>query len=280
METLIREKLSELSPGQKKVAEFLLMKPEQSAFLTAVQLGKEVDVSEATVIRLSYALGFNGYPEMQARIQQQVLKNNAPASSELEAGADSTDTEKSLFTKVLERDVAIVRQISATLHEADIWKAADWLFEADQVMVVGFRGSYGAAHWLSFVLSQFRGQVDLIQGTGDMPEKISTLTNRSVAFILSYPRYSRDAIQAAELAKNQGARIITATDRPLSPLGQLADLTFTTEENLTTIFSSNTGLQSLLNLIMVGIMTKNKEHLQARTEVLERLYTAQSIFVE
>ncbi|MET3291163.1 UNVERIFIED_CONTAM: DNA-binding MurR/RpiR family transcriptional regulator [Brevibacillus sp. OAP136] len=280
MEALIREKLSQLSPGQKKVAEFLLMKPEQSAFLTAAQLGREADVSEATVIRLSYALGFNGFPDMQARIQQQVLKKEGLSVLEQETEADSLEKEKSLFASVLDRDVAIVRQLATSINEADIWQAVHWLSEADQVLVAGFRASYGAAHWFSFVLSQCRGHVQLLQGAGDMPEKISTLTDRSVVFILSYPRYSRDAVQTAECAKNQGVRIIAATDRPLSPLGQLADLTFTTEENLTSMFSSNTGLQSLLNLIMVGMTTKNKEHVQARSQTLERLYTTQGIFVE
>jgi DNA-binding MurR/RpiR family transcriptional regulator len=113
-----------------------------------------------------------------------------------------------------------------------------------------------------------------------MPEKISTLSDRSVAFILSYPRYSRDAVQTAQCAKNQGARIIAATDRPLSPLGQLADLTFTTEENLASMFSSNVGLQSLLNLIVAKITLKDKERIQARSQALEQLYAAQAIFVE
>src|SRR3954451_14469819 len=75
-ETIIKEKYETLSPGQKKVAKHLIEKLDESAFDTATMIGRKVDVSETTVIRLSYALGFNGFSEMLHYIQQQIVNKS------------------------------------------------------------------------------------------------------------------------------------------------------------------------------------------------------------
>ncbi len=280
-EQLIKAKYEDLSPGQKKVAQFLLERMENAVFLTAVQIGKEADVSETTVIRLSYALGFSGFSEMQASIQKQVLSASGANQLHRESSAEEEEA-GSLFVKAIERDISILRQLQAKLNQSenDIWTAVNWLIEADQVLVVGYRGSYGPAHWLSTILSQYRDNIQLSSFNGDIHEKIVNLTEESVAFVISYPRYSKEALRIAESVKQQGAKIIAATDRPLSPVGRLADLCFTTEENNVSGSNSFAGGMSLLNLILMGIVMKDQVRVQRRSQRLEQLYANDEVFVE
>jgi DNA-binding MurR/RpiR family transcriptional regulator len=72
-ENLVKQKFNGLSAGQKKVAEYLIQNLEEAAFSTAFQIGRKVGVSETTVIRLSYALGFNGFSEMQEGFKNNYL---------------------------------------------------------------------------------------------------------------------------------------------------------------------------------------------------------------
>ena len=71
---LVKEKYELLSPGQKKVATYITENLEECVFKTAQQLGKKADVSETTVIRLSYALGFLGFSDLQAYIQKEFIQ--------------------------------------------------------------------------------------------------------------------------------------------------------------------------------------------------------------
>lgn len=63
-EQLVKERFNNLSTVQKKVAEYLIQQLEKAAFSKAVQIGLKAEVSETTVIRLSYALGFKGFTDM------------------------------------------------------------------------------------------------------------------------------------------------------------------------------------------------------------------------
>lgn len=55
IEQLIREKVSFLSAGQKKVAEYILQHLDSFSYSTLAKLSKEISVSETTIIRLAYS---------------------------------------------------------------------------------------------------------------------------------------------------------------------------------------------------------------------------------
>ena len=62
---LISSSFSELSKGQKLIAQFITTHYDKAAFMTAAKLGERVGVSESTVVRFAIALGYEGYPELQ-----------------------------------------------------------------------------------------------------------------------------------------------------------------------------------------------------------------------
>jgi DNA-binding MurR/RpiR family transcriptional regulator len=273
----VKEAFESLSTGQKKVAEYILKNMEKTAFSTAEQIGRETDVSQTTVIRLSYALGFSSFTEMLASIQQQVIQQNTIHF--IERYPDYID-EKNPFPHVIEKDIAILQQMYGHLNPSDLWKAVNWLVDADQVLVVGYRSSFAPAHWFSFSLSEIRDHIHLNSTVGETLDKILLLTHQSVTFVISYPRYTRDALKLAESAKKRGSRIIAVTDHILSPVGRIADLTFTTDTNIESGFYSTVPVFSLLNLILTGMNKKMKGEIQTRRVEREKLYSSLEIFVE
>ncbi|MFY0545990.1 MurR/RpiR family transcriptional regulator [Brevibacillus sp. H7] len=280
-ENLIKEKYESLSAGQKKVAEFLIDHLEEAAFSTAGQIGRKVDMSETTVIRLSYALGFNGFSEMQEKIQSQIRKNHhLPYASNSLDSAVNTDDELRVFSKVVEKDIQIMRETLHQLNVEDLWKVVDALVKADKILVAGYRLSYTAAYWFSFMLGTLRENVELCPPIGDVYEKLCNLTDRSVVFVISFPRYAREAVHIAECAKQQGATLLCVTDRMLSPVGRLSDIALTTEENLELGSNSISPVISLLDLIIIGMNLRDKERIQLRQQRLEKMYSSHDVFIE
>ena len=71
--TLLKENMPGFSKGQRRIAQYILESYDKAAFMTANRLGKNVGVSESTVVRFAVDLGFDGYPSMQKAIQEMVL---------------------------------------------------------------------------------------------------------------------------------------------------------------------------------------------------------------
>ncbi|MEH7418091.1 MurR/RpiR family transcriptional regulator [Neobacillus drentensis] len=273
---LLKDRFNQLSAGQKKVAAYLIENLDKAAFKTAFQIGQQALVSETTVIRLSYALGFQGFSQMQELIQQQMLLQNQTA-----AAADSIQsTDKHVFTKVIENQIDILRNMLNSANTQEIWKAVEALIKADQILITGHRISHAAAYWFSYMLSTIRDQVHLCSTSGDFFEKFCNLTKDSVVVVFSFPRYSNETIKIAECAVSNGITLISITDRLLSPAGRISDIILTTEENAETGTNSIASVISLLDLVIEGIQEKDKERILSFQQKLEQLYTTFDVFNE
>ena len=59
----IQKHYPNFSKGQKKIANYITDHTDKAAFMTAARMGATVGVSESTVVRFAYELGYNGFPE-------------------------------------------------------------------------------------------------------------------------------------------------------------------------------------------------------------------------
>ncbi|MBM7704400.1 MurR/RpiR family transcriptional regulator [Metabacillus iocasae] len=277
---MIKENYSSLSPGQKKVAEFIVNQMDEGALLTAFQIGRKVGVSETTVIRLAYALGFSGYSHMQEAIRKDWLSSKQAVESEGNPSSTEETNEEQLFHYVIHKERAILQQLLQQLNTNEVWKAVDAFIQADRVYIGGFGSSYAAAYWFYYTLKQLRENVFISQPTGFSLEDICELNEKSVVVLFSFPRYRKESMALAELAKKQQAMIISMTNRQLSPVGQLADVTLTTEEQMNSDYHSIASVVSLLEVLIAGIHHRDRERISQRQQKLEFLYTGQGLFLE
>ena len=62
----IRQRFDEFSRSQKDVGQYIVDHLEEAAFHTAEELARRANTSSSTVVRFAQALGFEGFPELQA----------------------------------------------------------------------------------------------------------------------------------------------------------------------------------------------------------------------
>jgi DNA-binding MurR/RpiR family transcriptional regulator len=70
----IRETRAELSPSFEKLANFLLDSYAHAALLSATEIGHNLDIDTATVVRFAQFLGYKGYPQLQREIRDKLRK--------------------------------------------------------------------------------------------------------------------------------------------------------------------------------------------------------------
>jgi len=70
----VRRNYASLSEGQRRIARFCVNEPARAASLTAQRIGSELGLSESTVVRFAVALGYEGFPSMQAELREAVAE--------------------------------------------------------------------------------------------------------------------------------------------------------------------------------------------------------------
>ncbi|WP_044336974.1 MurR/RpiR family transcriptional regulator [Rossellomorea aquimaris] len=277
---IIKENYSSLSAGQKKVAELILQHQGEAALLTAFQMGRKVGVSETTVIRLGYALGFKGYSEMQEVVRRDWLEKKHADENESFPPSSIEDDAESVFNRVIEKERSVLEQLMNQLDLKEIWNIIDRLIQSERIYIGGFGSSYAAAYWMHYTLKQYRANVFISSPTGFVPEDICDLDQNSTVVTFSFPRFRTESIELAEQAKKQGSYVIAITNRQLSPLGQLSDLTLTTEEGMNSGHHSIASVVSLVEIILTGLQHRDQDNISVRQRKLEQLYTNQGLFIE
>ena len=62
----IRSRFDEFSRSQKDVGQYIVDHLDEASFHTAEELARRANTSSSTVVRFAQALGFEGFPELQA----------------------------------------------------------------------------------------------------------------------------------------------------------------------------------------------------------------------
>src|SRR6188508_1746691 len=81
----ISSRFDEFSRSQKDVAQYVVDHLDEVAFHTAEELARRASTSSSTVVRFSQALGFEGFPELQAaaRDEYRRARENGAAATDL-----------------------------------------------------------------------------------------------------------------------------------------------------------------------------------------------------
>jgi len=226
---------------------------EEAIFLTASQLAHRVGVSEATVVRLAQALGFDGYPGMQQKFRESI-QNRLSTVTRLEHTVDQVRQMGDVVVKVLQEDI---QNLSHTLRDLPVEvfeQAVADMMAAKRVLVVGLRGAHAPALTLATYLRFLGKQAQLLApGHGELWDILQGLGKTDLVVGISFPRYTRVTLEIVEYARKKRARVGAITDSPLSPLARHAHWVLTAQCQLDSFIESFTAATSLVNALLTAM---------------------------
>lgn len=276
LEQMIYDKLPTLSAGQKKVAEYLLENKDLFSYATLAKLSKAISVSETTIIRLSYSLGFESFSSMQQKLREEILQSPRRAAVQ-----EPVQTSGGIIN-TLNAEAACLTNWIATVDEALILNIIDTLLQADRILVVGARSSFSAASWLGNRLNLLLGNTYIIHEFYDSRfDLLSSANDKTVLISIAFARYTKWTYQYACALKKHGGILISFTDVPSSPFISISNYSVLAAPLKDQMgFSSMVCLYSLFDAIIAKIRDERHEHVGKRLELFELTYSDFDFFYE
>lgn len=265
----ISDTFQELTPSQRKVAQYVYHNINEAFLLNSFQIAKTANVSEATVTRFLTNLGFSGFSEFKREIARQVLESFS-TTQRLAESAEDLKARGNVFSEILQGDIENIQTLTATISDQLFEQAVNELCSARSIYVLGLRSSYALAFYLTFDLRFFLDRVILIKpGIGDMPEQVLGVTKDDVLVVISFRRYTRESFDIAEKIKKRAGFVIALTNSELSPVAKLADVTLVASTNIPTYIESYTAPMSLINALITAIALRKKDQAISALNKLE-----------
>jgi DNA-binding MurR/RpiR family transcriptional regulator len=216
LERRIAERAGRLTPSQARIADYVLRSPETVVFLSARELGRHLDVSDATVVRFAQELGFQGFIALRHVLQQHVhhkMKTGTRLREKLE-GLRAED----FFAAATGTEIEFLQRSLHEVRSADVTAAGHLLAGARKVFLYGERGAWPLVDLLDFRLSRFRLDVTPLTFAGKyLFEKCRLLARDDVVMAFAFQRVPGDLQPILDLARSRGASVILVTDLTLVP---------------------------------------------------------------
>ena len=276
--SILQEKKSGFSKGQRLIAKYITEEYDKAAFMTANRLGKTVGVSESTVVRFAVDLGFDGYPSMQKAMQEMVL-NRLTSVQRIEV-ANNRIGDQDVVSMVIQSDMEKLRQTGENLSRKDFSAAVNAILGAKRVYILGVRSAAPLADFLGYYLNYMFNNVHVLTGCGtsEMFEKIVGIDSQDVVIAFSFPRYSSATTKGAQYCRSTGATVIGITDSRESSLGVCCDHVLCAKSDMVSLVDSLVAPLSVVNALIVSIAAKREKELHRTFEALERIWDQYHVY--
>jgi len=272
----IKEQQNSMSKGHRAIASYISEHYDTAAFITASKLGETVGVSESTVVRFACALGYDGYPELQKKLQE-VIKTKLTNVQRMGLGNDLSEEE--LIRSSLHTDITSLRHVRDVLDYKMAEKFADAIISSHRVYIMGLRSSEPLAQFFWYYLNYIIDNATLvISGIGDVFGQLMHAKEGDLVIGISFPRYSSRTVEGARFAKSNGAKFFAITDNGLSPLAKIADECLFVNSDMNLFVDSLVAPLSVINTLILIVGMRKKDGLRRNFEMLEDLWRKHDVY--
>lgn len=202
----IKAAYNELSPSFQRVAKYLVDRPYEAAFMTATQLGRELEVDTATVVRFAQRLDYPGFPELLHEVQDEVkgrlidyFQPTTPAGDELDA-----------FRDAIKQDKTNIEQFELTVMPSTIRQITSMIKSAERILVTGEELGRPLAdllatelRWLRFNASCLSTEASIVS----VELRVTRPTDLVIA--IASIQHCPDVTSVIEVARARGAQTIS-----------------------------------------------------------------------
>lgn len=266
----IRSRMPDLRPAERKVARILLSDYPSAGLSTVADLADRASVSGPSVVRFAQALGFDGFPGMQAQLRAELTRRStgplARATWQVEPGSQ---------TELLMRRATDLGKMAldslAMIPPADLDAAITLLSDSSRrVFLSGGRFTGRVVEYLALHLEQVRSKIRYLgDPLGTDLGQLLDIGRRDIYLLMDVTRYQRSILEVAQTVRKHGVTIILVTDEQLSPVANLADVVLPASVESPSPFYSLTAAFMLVELLVVPVLERLGESAHTRMTIWE-----------
>ena len=214
----IKANYDKLSRSEKQIADFLIENPEKILPLYITELSDACGVSEATIVRFSKKLGFEGYQQLKIAIAGE--HHTRPVNENITA----EDSPSDIFAKICDDIYCSLEKTKKGLDKAAITRCCEAILSAEQIILLGLGNSAPIANDAAHKM--LRLGLHAHPYTDNHMQAIATAhaTPGTVVIGISHSGASSDIIDAMRISKLCGAFTVAITNYQKSPIERVSDV--------------------------------------------------------
>lgn len=240
---LAKSHYGKMGKSEKKIADWLFSHSGEAFPYSITELAEKCDSSEATIVRFSKRLGFNGYQDLKIALAQELEKKIITPYITAE------DSCFEMLEKLCNDIYLSLERTKKNIGSANMTEASEVIAKARKVILIGLGSSSTVAAEASNKFLRAGCNAYSYSDTHMQAIAVSQLTYGDVLIGISQSGSSKDIVECLRLAKSRGATTICVTAKERSPITKQSDIVLITDTE--ELRHSDLGLNSHLSRTVV-----------------------------
>jgi DNA-binding MurR/RpiR family transcriptional regulator len=275
----IQERMETLTRSERQLVSVLLQDYPVGGLGSITELAKRAGVSTPTVIRTARKLGFEGFPDMQGAIREEIAAQIKEPISKKDAWRTNASDEHTLnqFAGAVSSNIRnTLQRLSPDAFDAVVSILAD---SKRHVYLAGGRITRSNADYLFNHLQIIRPNVTLLsQSPNVWPQYLLDMGSHSVLILFDIRRYESDLLKLATLARDRQCSIVLFTDQWGSPISRLSDHCFHALVEAPSSWDSTIAIMLIVEALITDVQDHRWEESKGRIEELESMFGKTKLF--
>ena len=257
----IQARFDEFSRSQKDVAQYIVDHLDEVAFQTAEELARHANTSSSTVVRFSQALGFEGFPELQASAIEEYRRRIAAGDVGGSPGSGPLFAlDQNPFETAIAADHLNVEETARKVSRRDVELAIEAISGSARLLVIGTDQMAFFASYMRHLLMLLDIQADVVVSPSqEALSRIGRIDADTLVVGLSAGRPHPLVVRAMKIARHRKAKTIAITDATLSDVAKLAHIQLYYSSNSPAYVRSHTALLSIVQALAYGVYGRDTE---------------------
>ena len=279
IEQKILDILPKLSTNQKRLADFFLEHLHVIPLLSIKDIAKSADVSQASIVRFAKMIGYSGFKELKESVSI-VLKNNLSPTERYHFAISEKEKTPDILKLVTQNIINNINDTVESVNHTVFFDVVDSIIKANRIFCMGQELSFHLSRLLTFLLKLYG--YDAQQFTSDFlryQEQIAYLRRDDLIIVFSFYPYSRETVEAASYARENGLNVIAFTDKKTAPIREHAIHCIQIKtDNI--MFSNSLGaITVILNAIVTELNLRDKERTLRALKIIEENINLDKYFI-
>lgn len=269
-----------LSPGQRRIAQYMTDHLTEAAFLSITDLAERVGVSQPSVTRFATSLGFSGFPALREALQPIALSAVAGAPDAADIREDRGNELQAAVDAEIDNLESLRRVLADTGQVLDVGRE---LARSVPLTVLGLRISVSLAEYFAYAARRIHPDVRVVTRGGSLSfDALLQSREAGGTWVLAFamPRHAQETLAAMRAARRIGLKIALITDQRLDPLVEEADAVFTAGTGSRLVFDSYAAPQLVAASLLQAMADADPERTQRRLEGYEQAAEQHSFFLD
>ena len=268
----------EMTPSERQLLNTLLDDYPIAGLGSITELAAHASVSTTTVARMLQKTGFDGYPQFQTALRNELKEMISDPIAKRDVWQNDLPDEH-ILNRYSRQGLENQQRSLDDVNPRDFDGLCQLLSDPSRsVFIAGGRITGTMARYLYLHLQMIRPRVRLVARDGSWPHDLLDVAAGDVVVVFDVRRYENATLQLSQMCHDKGAEIVLFTDQWRSPIHRIAAHTFSSRIAVPSAWDTCLPLLMLVECTIAAVQEMLWETVKDRTDALEAAFDRTKLF--